>query len=62
LAKISKGVLDGEWSHTTFSKGASFGINDDEDQGDQLVKALENEGLKGIEKVTVGKDTDVFLA
>ncbi|KAH6886997.1 hypothetical protein B0T10DRAFT_539197 [Thelonectria olida] len=61
LAKISKGVLDRQWSHATLSKGASFGVNEEEDQGDSLVKALENEGLEGIEKVTVGKDTDVFL-
>lgn len=34
VAKISKGVLDGEWSHATFAKGALFGLDDDEDKGE----------------------------
>lgn len=62
LAKISKGVLDRKWSHATFSKGASFGVNDGEDLGDQLVEALAEEGIKGIEKVSIGKSVNhVFL-
>lgn len=62
VAKISKGVLDGEWSHATFAKGASFGLNHDEDQGGQLVDALAKEGFKEVGKVNIDKDTDhVFL-
>lgn len=62
VAKLSKGVLDREWSHATFAKGASFSIHDDEDQGDQLVEALAKEGLKDVGKVSIGKDADhVFL-
>jgi len=61
LAKIKKGILDGEWSHTTFAKGASFGIGEEEGDGENLVKALEEEGLTGIKEADVGQDDDVFL-
>lgn len=62
VAKVSKGVLDGEWSHTTFAKGASFGLNEDKDEGEQLVEALAREGFEDVGKVSIDKDKGhVFL-
>lgn len=62
LAKISKGFIDREWSHETFSKGATFGLDDDRvELGKQIIEALEGEGLRGLEKVNVKPDDDVFV-
>jgi hypothetical protein len=45
LAKISKGLLDRTWSHQTFTKGAIFGLDDEEDQGELIRKTMREEGL-----------------
>ncbi|KAI8951381.1 hypothetical protein F4801DRAFT_578588 [Xylaria longipes] len=63
LAKISKGLLDAEWSHSTYSKGASFGVGD-RDIGSEIVGALIAEGIDGVEKLekpVIDKNNDVFL-
>jgi hypothetical protein len=61
LAKISKGFIDREWSHETFSKSATFGLDDEVEPGKQIVEALEAEGLKGLENVNIKPDDDVFV-
>jgi hypothetical protein len=61
LAKISMGLIDREWSHKTFSKGATFGLDDDAELGKQIIEALESEGLRGLERVDVKPDDDVFV-
>jgi hypothetical protein len=61
LAKISKGFIDKEWSHETFSKGATFSLDDEAEHGKQIIEALEAEGLEGLEKVNIRPDDDVFV-
>jgi hypothetical protein len=61
LAKISKGFIDKEWSHQTFSKGATFGLDDEAGRGNQIVQTLEAEGLKGLEEVNIKPDDEVFI-
>ncbi|KAI0459793.1 hypothetical protein F5B21DRAFT_454220 [Xylaria acuta] len=63
LAKVSKGLLDAEWSHSTYSKGASFGVGD-RDIGSEVVEALVTEGIGGAEKLekpVIEEENDVFL-
>ncbi|KAF7530969.1 hypothetical protein G7054_g9334 [Neopestalotiopsis clavispora] len=45
LAKISKGLLDRTWSHQTFTKGAIFGLDDEQDQGELIRQTMRKEGL-----------------
>jgi hypothetical protein len=61
LAKISKGLLNREWSHETFSEGATFGLGEGVKQGEQILKALGSEGLRGFERVNVATDDVVFV-
>ncbi|KAF7502927.1 hypothetical protein GJ744_004803 [Endocarpon pusillum] len=61
LAKISKGLIDRQWSHETFSSGATFGLDNEAEKGQHIVDALQGEGLEGIEKVKVKVDDDVFV-
>jgi hypothetical protein len=61
LAKISKGLIDRQWSHETFSSGATFGLDDEADTGQQIVDALQGEGLEGLEKVDVQVEDDIFV-
>jgi hypothetical protein len=61
LAKISKGLIDRQWSHETLSSGATFGLDDEAEKGQQIVDALQGEGLEGVEKVNVKLDDDVFV-
>ena len=61
LVKISKGLIDRQWSHETFSSGATFGLDDEAEEGQQIVDALQGEGLEGLEKVNVKVDDDVFI-
>ncbi|KIM96503.1 hypothetical protein OIDMADRAFT_170236 [Oidiodendron maius Zn] len=62
LAKISKGLLNREWFHETFSEGATFGLGEEVNQGQQILKALESEGLQGFERVNVAIDDVIFVA
>jgi hypothetical protein len=61
LAKISKGLIDRQWSHETYSSGATFGLDDEADTSQQIVDALQGEGLEGIEKVNVQVADDIFV-
>jgi hypothetical protein len=61
LAKISKGLIDRQWSHETYSSGATFGLDDEAVTGQQIVDALQGEGLEGIEKVNVQVADDIFV-
>ena len=61
LTKVSKGFIDRDWSYETFSKGATFGLDDESDQGQQIVRALQAEGLEGLEKVNIKPSDDVFV-
>lgn len=46
LAKISKGILDRQWSHNTFSSGATFGLEEKANEGKQIADALREEGFE----------------
>jgi hypothetical protein len=61
LSKISKGLIDRQWSHETFSSGATFGLDDEADKGQQIIDTLQGEGLEGLEKVNVQMKDDVFV-
>jgi len=61
LAKISKGLLDREWFHETFSKGATFGLGGEMELGEKIRKTLESERLLGLERVNVVTDDDIFV-
>jgi hypothetical protein len=43
LAKISKGLIDRQWSHETLSHGATFGLDNEAEEGQQIVDALQAE-------------------
>ncbi|KAF9879129.1 hypothetical protein CkaCkLH20_03362 [Colletotrichum karsti] len=51
LAKISKGFIDRKWSFETFSSGATFGLNDKADIGQEVAEALKGEE-DGEERIT----------
>lgn len=55
LAKISKGFLDREWSYSTFSKGATYGLED----GKGVTESLSKEGIRGAELITA--DDELFV-
>jgi len=61
LAKISKGLLNREWSHETFAEGATFGLGEEVKQGEQILTALEREGLQGLKSVNIATDDLVFV-
>ncbi|RAH79508.1 hypothetical protein BO86DRAFT_411496 [Aspergillus japonicus CBS 114.51] len=61
LAKISKGVVDRRWSHRTFSRGATFGVEQDKDVKRQLVDALKEEGVHGLNVQHVDEGDEVFI-
>jgi hypothetical protein len=62
LTKISKGVIDRKWSPEPFSKGATFGLDGiDAGPGKHIIKALEGEGLLGLEKIEAKPGDDVFV-
>jgi hypothetical protein len=61
LAKISKGLIDREWSHETFSNGATFGLGDESGKGLRILDALRKEGFEGIERVDAEVDGDIFV-
>ena len=61
LAKISKGLIDRQWSHETFSSGATFGLDNEAEKSQQIVDALRDEGLEGVESLNVKVDDDIFV-
>jgi hypothetical protein len=61
LAKISKGLIDRQWSHETFSGGATFGLDSELGKSQQIIDALQGEGLEGFEEVNLKLDNEVFV-
>ena len=61
LAKVSKGLLDRQWSHETFSSGATFGLDEELEDAQRLYDALNKEGFVSIEKVEFGGNDEVFI-
>ena len=61
LAKITKGLLDKQWSHETYSSGATFGLSEESEDFQQLVEALRREGFELAETVELQLDSDVFV-
>jgi hypothetical protein len=61
LSKISKGLIDRRWAHETLFKGATFGMDDEVDKGQQIIDALQSEGLEWLEKVDIATEDDVFI-
>lgn len=61
LAKISKGFIDRQWSHKTFSSGSTFGLHDEVDKGQQITDALQREGIEGFERINAKVEDDIFV-
>jgi hypothetical protein len=61
LARISKGLIDRMWSHETFFKGATFSLDDEVEEGQQIFDALKSEGFEGFKKVDITSKDDVFI-
>lgn len=62
LAKISKGLIDRQWSVETFSSGATFGINDGAEKGQVIIDAMKAEGFESIEiEADIKTDDEVFV-
>ncbi len=61
LAKISKGLIDRQWSHETFSSGATFGLDDQAEKGQRIVDVLRGEGLEEVERFNIKVDADIFV-
>lgn len=55
LAKISKGLFDRKWWPETVSDGATFGLDIEADEGQQVVDALQAEGLRVADVTNVKK-------
>lgn len=49
LAKVTKGLVDRQWSNETFSKGATFGLGNEKEMGKQIADALRGEGIGAVE-------------
>jgi hypothetical protein len=54
LTKISKGILDKKWSYRVLTKGATFGVKEDQAQKEHVQQVLSEEGLSNVE--TIGSD------
>lgn len=63
LCKVTKGLLDKIWTHKTFSKGATFGMEDGEDLLESVLNVLSEEDLdfKGILGIQSSQDTEVAV-
>jgi hypothetical protein len=64
LTKISKGLIDRQWSVETFSSGATFGINDGAKKGQVIINTIRAEGFESIEiekEVDIEADDEVFI-
>lgn len=61
LAKISQGLLNRIWSHQTFGKGATFGLDDEQDQGKVIRDILKNEGFDDNIVVEIDKAGPAFV-
>lgn len=61
LAKISKGLIDRRWSHETLSKGATFGLGGDRESAQDIIDALQDEGLESATEANFEVADDVFV-
>lgn len=60
LAKISKGLLDRDWCFETFSKGATYSLEEPRLYG-QIVEKLQREGIREDHIVTNDQDNEVYI-
>ncbi|KAL6832174.1 hypothetical protein V8C40DRAFT_238036 [Trichoderma camerunense] len=61
LAKITKGLIDRRWSHETLSKGATFGLDGGEESAQDIIDALQDEGLESATEANFEMADDVFV-
>lgn len=60
LARISKGFLDREWSYETFSRGATYGLEKEENIVTGVVDNLTQDGLKDVELIATSEEVFVL--
>ena len=62
LAKISKGILDRQWTHETVASGATFDVNDGETSADKVARILEKNGLGSLSVPKFDVGGDLFIS